>query len=482
MKESGYSKIYNYPIKAIGLTLIISTLIVIFCLFQYIYLQKRNEEIQSKHISLTLNIGRIMLLDEVLTMSARMAAATGDMNYEERYNKFEPELDLIIKDTIRMFKGKYTDQYVKETDRANMSLVEMERHSFALMRSGRMNDASFILNSPEYLMQKGLYSQGMKNTLSALQTESNQSLQNEKIYTLIFYGFGITGLVIIFVAWIVSIRALQRWLNERRQIQEALYISEKRFRSLADSAPAGIFLTDAQGRINYTNKSWQTITGLLPEESLNSTWYQVIHPDEQETLIKEWKKCLEEGRIFSKETRLLSPAGYKRWVSILTSRIGSEHESTTGFVGTVLDISERKLFENKLRESEEKYRDLFDNANDLIQSVDQYGRFVYVNKKWKDVIGYSDQEVKNLTLLDIIRKDYIPHCMEIFQEIQKGKDIENIEAVFITKGGAEIFVEGKLSARMLEGKFISTQGIFRDVTDRKRLESQLLHERNVGRS
>ncbi|MBI5194490.1 MAG: PAS domain S-box protein [Nitrospirae bacterium] len=353
MKELSPSRIFNLPIKAIGIALLVSTLIVVFCLIQYLYLEKRNSELQSRHLSLSLNVGRIMLLDEVLTMSARMAAATGDMKYEDRYNQFEPELDILINDTLKLFKGKQTDVYVKQTNRANMELVQMERNAFSLIREGRRDDASFLLNSPAYLRQKVIYSGGMRQTLSILETESELLLYREKVYRIIFYAFSIIGIAIIFAVWLSSIRAMRRWIAGRMET------------------------------------------------------------------------------------------------------------------------------ESNLRESEERYRDLFENANDLIQSVDENGGFIYVNRKWKNVLGYTDEEIKNLTLVDILRKDTIPHCMEIFRELQKGKEIENIEAVFVTKCGDEVFVEGKVGAKMQDGKFISTKGIFRDVTDRKRLETQLLHAKKM---
>ncbi len=137
---------------------------------------------------------------------------------------------------------------------------------------------------------------------------------------------------------------------------------------------------------------------------------------------------------------------------------------------------QRKKVVESLRESEEKYRELFENANDLIQCVDVNGNFAYVNKKWLETLGYSKDELRELKLTDILRKDQIPHCMELFKRIVSGESLEKVETVFMTKDDCEILVEGNVNAQIRDGKFIATRGIFRDITERKRTEEELRKE------
>ncbi|MEE9400115.1 MAG: PAS domain S-box protein, partial [Dehalococcoidales bacterium] len=91
--------------------------------------------------------------------------------------------------------------------------------------------------------------------------------------------------------------------------------------------------------------------------------------------------------------------------------------------------------EEALRESERRFRDLFENANDLIQSVAPDGHFLYVNKAWRKILGYSEKEVSNLTIWDIIHPDSISHCKEVFQRVMSGETVGNVEAVFVAKDG-----------------------------------------------
>ena len=108
----------------------------------------------------------IIHLDEVLTMSARMAAATGNLQWEKRYHSFEPKLDAAIKEAIRLAPEAYSGKDAADTDAANIRLVEMENKSFDLVRKGRIEEAKTLLFSNEYEEQKRIYAQGMTLSLS----------------------------------------------------------------------------------------------------------------------------------------------------------------------------------------------------------------------------------------------------------------------------------------------------------------------------
>jgi adenylate cyclase len=126
---------------------------------------------------------------------------------------------------------------------------------------------------------------------------------------------------------------------------------------------------------------------------------------------------------------------------------------------------ERKFEASK--ETEEWYRDLADNANDLIQSVTADGRFLYVNRSWCNTFGYSKEDVAGLSLFDIIHPGSQAHCIEMFHRVVSGERVNDVEATFIAKDGREINVEGSARCRFVDGKPLATWGIFRDVTGRK---------------
>jgi len=110
--------------------------------------------VRERHFRIRELQGQIMYLDEVLTMSAKMAAATGELAWEQRYLSFEPELDKAIKEVIQLAPNAYSGEGAAETDAANLELVDMEHRAFDLVRQRRQAEASAILASAEYAAQK----------------------------------------------------------------------------------------------------------------------------------------------------------------------------------------------------------------------------------------------------------------------------------------------------------------------------------------
>ena len=136
-------------------------------------------------------------------------------------------------------------------------------------------------------------------------------------------------------------------------------------------------------------------------------------------------------------------------------------------------IIERKITQKALKESEERFRDLFENANDLIQSVGPDGPFIFVNKSWKETMGYSDRDLKKMKVFDIIHPDHLEECMNLFQLVFQGEQVTNIETAFFAKDGRKVYVEGNVNCRMVNGEPVSTRAIFRDITDQVKAEEEL---------
>ncbi|MFO7982553.1 MAG: PAS domain S-box protein, partial [Desulfuromonadales bacterium] len=143
------------------------------------------------------------------------------------------------------------------------------------------------------------------------------------------------------------------------------------------------------------------------------------------------------------------------------------------------EIAERCRVETQIRNSEERYRDLVDNASDLIQSVSTEGSILMTNRAWRSALGYSLEEVADLNLFDLIDSDCAEHCSIAFQQLLAGEDIGLMETTFIARDGRKIFLEGHCNAIVDEkGQAVATRGIFRDVTERRKATLALEEERS----
>jgi two-component system, cell cycle sensor histidine kinase and response regulator CckA len=147
--------------------------------------------------------------------------------------------------------------------------------------------------------------------------------------------------------------AVERELREaqerqkRHSAEQALAISEDRFKTLCTSAPLGIFHCDAGGKNVYINPRWQQISGLSVEESLGDIWLQAIHPDDRQPAIESWQQTLSQRESWVSEHRLLTPQGETRWVRTLVSPMYSPQGQFLGHVGTAEDITEKKQLETQ---------------------------------------------------------------------------------------------------------------------------------------
>ncbi|MFK8045356.1 MAG: PAS domain S-box protein [Crocinitomicaceae bacterium] len=129
--------------------------------------------------------------------------------------------------------------------------------------------------------------------------------------------------------------------------------------------------------------------------------------------------------------------------------------------------------EQLLKQSEKRFRDLFQNSYDLIQSMDIDNKFNYTNPAWKNTLGYSDEEIKNLTIKDVIHPDWEHKCDKFIERLRAGENQENIDIIYKTKNGEDIHLNGNIQCDFIKGKLVSTHGIFRNNTKRRLAQLEL---------
>ncbi|WP_165922924.1 PAS domain S-box protein [Sulfurirhabdus autotrophica] len=143
------------------------------------------------------------------------------------------------------------------------------------------------------------------------------------------------------------------------------------------------------------------------------------------------------------------------------------------FIRRAEENAARYLLEKKLRESEERYLDIFENTSDLIQCVATDGSFIYTNTTWRHTMGYTEEEVQSLNLLDVLHPESVICCQDRFARLLNGESLCCIEFKFLTKSGEAIHLAGDCGAIVKNGVTISTRGIFKNITEKVKAEDAL---------
>lgn len=288
-----------------------------------------------------------------------------------------------------------------------------------------------------------------------------------------------TGTTIGAVLVIRSITDRRLAAEEMRQALEKAMEEKAKTEAVIEAIGDGLSILDTDYRLLYQNKTARDMFG----NHVGEYCYEVYEKRDRVCYQCPVALSFADGTVHIKEK---SNSAVTLHREITASPIKDANGRIIGGIEIARDITARKLGELALKESEERYRDLFENAHDLIQSISPEGKFIFVNKAWMQTLGYTEEDIETITMFDILDPDCIDHCMSTFQRVMAGEAEDNVEATFIAKDKRKIYVEGNVNVRYVDGKVIATQGIFRDVTERRRtgeekakLEHQLHHAQKI---
>jgi diguanylate cyclase (GGDEF)-like protein/PAS domain S-box-containing protein len=269
-------------------------------------------------------------------------------------------------------------------------------------------------------------------------------------------------------------------LTERKQAEEALRESEYRNRIISELTTDYIFVVDVtpdgSPKLRWASDNMFRVTGRKPAEveTLDS-WSKVIHPDDKSQFFDFINQILfmTEGREHELECRTFNKQVGERWVRILARTQVNEKNVVTTIIGAIQDITGRKQSEQVLRQSEERFRLLFDKAPLGYQSLDGDGKFLDVNQAWLDMLGYSRAEVLNHWFGEFLAPEY----MEAFQKrfpIFKASGQTHSEFEMLHKDGSRHWIsfEGRVGYE-LDWRFKQAHCILQDITESRKAEEAL---------
>jgi PAS domain S-box-containing protein len=262
-----------------------------------------------------------------------------------------------------------------------------------------------------------------------------------------------------------------RDVTESNRLQQALHISERKYKALTELLPQTVYELDTRGNITFMNQ-----TG-LKQFRLNGTGigisaFNFIDPEDHERMLQNMQKSLSENYITQGNEYMAVRSDGTKFPAMIFATPIRENETVTGTRGILLDMSKHQAMEAALKESEEKYRNLIEKAVDGIIII-QHGRLKFVNRAFCELIGYSEEELLNKSYISYVVNEDHDKIAKYHKRRMKGEDFQTIyRSKIYRKNGSLLEVEMNARTSEYNGEpaaFI----IIRDITDRLNTEEKL---------
>ncbi len=262
-------------------------------------------------------------------------------------------------------------------------------------------------------------------------------------------------------------------ITESKRAHDALRESEAKYRQLIENANDIIYVHDLAGNYISINDVAERVLGYTRKEALALNMTDITAPEHLE-LIKEnlSRKLAGEAKQTVYAIDCIRKDGQRATLEVNSSII-TKDGVPVAVQGIARDITERKLAESAVRKSEESYRDLFENANDLIYTHDLEGNFTSLNRAGEIITGYSRDEALTMNLSQVVAPEFLDVAKTMTAKKVTGERPTTYELEIIAKQGHRVTLE--LSTRLIvsDGMPVGVQGIARDITARRHAEISL---------
>jgi len=294
-------------------------------------------------------------------------------------------------------------------------------------------------------------------------------------------------------------------ITESKKAEEALQESEEKYSTLVENSLTGIYI-DQGGKVVFANNKFAEIYKYPKDELLGIESWRLVHPDDRGLTDEIRTKRLKgEEAPLAYEARGLTKNGDTIWITRRNTRI--EYKGKTAILGNIVNITERretekalqenirklqlayeqsiiyakqlneemterKRVEEALRESEEQYRDMVENISEVIYTTNENGVITYISPVMESVSDYSPSELIGRVFTDVIYEDDLSRGTKQFEKILSGNP-ELSEYRIITKSGEARWVRSSSRPIFKENRVVGLRGVLTDITESKRLETQL---------
>src|SRR5215475_495982 len=269
---------------------------------------------------------------------------------------------------------------------------------------------------------------------------------------------------------------LQREVNERRHVEEALTGAERRFKRLVEALPGVVWMSDEKGSVTYKNDHWTELTGLTIEEGLGDIWVAAVHPDDLPRVASSWEQSVADGAPHATPHRYRRWDGEYRWHLCRAVPLRDESGAVREWVGVSIDIHDRYEAEKALGESEARYRALIEASSQLVWTAGANGISYRCWEWWSEVTGVPGEELACGRWVATVHRGDRRALSAVWRRTRKTQFPFEVEFRLRARDGEYRHYSARgvpLSAGAESGGHITWIGTLDDVTDRRRAEDAL---------
>ncbi|MGA7926289.1 MAG: PAS domain S-box protein, partial [Candidatus Sulfotelmatobacter sp.] len=269
---------------------------------------------------------------------------------------------------------------------------------------------------------------------------------------------------VVLVAFIVLVAAATTSSVDRRR-------SEDRLRLVIDTIPQQIWSTSPDGSPDFFNAQLRSYAGLTQEELQGEGWQRMLHPDDQERVVKAWRESVTNGTPFEQEVRRRGTDGQYRWFLSRAVLLRDSEGRIVRWYGSSTDIEDRKRAEDAVRRSEEHLRLVIDTAPAMLHSARPDGYVDFFNRRWVEYVGVSLEDIRAWGWASVIHPDDVEGVVGRWRSsVASGRPFEAEARFRRADGEYRLILLRKVPLCDEAGSIVKWYGSATDIEDRKRAE------------
>ncbi|MGK2856041.1 MAG: PAS domain S-box protein [Thermoanaerobaculia bacterium] len=466
--------------------------------------------------------GDVLRLGDALGSAVRLAATTGDATWEERYRRFEPQIQVALLELKSLASDPAMAPDFARLDESGARFVEMENRAFAMVRAGDASAARALVFSAEYARLEPVFDESIEAITEAARRNLADEAAARRRVAFVSLGGDLLAVACSFAAWLFAVRSLRRWnaeretairerleaakslrelneeletrvgqrtvelealnralreeADERERVEEALRRQQELFDQMAGNIDDAFWVRSPDLReLRYISPGFERIWG-RSMASLHANplaWTTFVLEEDRERVGGEFARLSSDVPSVDIEYRIVRPDGEIRWIRARAFQVRGASGELINLTGIATDITEQQRVTSQLRESEERFRSYFELGLVGMAISSPNKGMLEVNDELCQILGYERDELLRRSWAELTHPDDLAADLAQFERVIAGEiDDYSLDKRFI-RGDGEV-VDTRISAKCLrrsDGSVNYLVSMAEDITARKRAEA-----------